>query len=165
MMPTTKIRQETMVFTYLKAYLISVGFKHMGGEAPRGQAGIWAGGGAEVSFPWGSGTVWESRTKREAAASPASSRHSRATARILHRTSSLARTFQKTHARLQAGTLAGVAPTGLGLERTLKEKKENHHFKERTVSQFHIWLLTAAVGTRLPQIRSSWNFFPLDPVT
>lgn len=86
MMPTTKIRQETMVFTYLKAYLISVGFKHMGGEAPRGPAGLWGGGGAEVSFLGGSVTsaaAWESRMNRDATASPANSRHSRTMALIL----------------------------------------------------------------------------------
>lgn len=86
MMPTTKIRQETMVFTYLKAYLISVGFKHMGGETPCGRAGTWGGGGVEVSFLGGSETsvaTWESRINREAAASPASRRHSRRTVFIL----------------------------------------------------------------------------------
>lgn len=135
MMPTTKIRQETMVFTYLKAYLISVGFKHMGGEAPRGRAGIWGGGGAEVLFLGGSetsATIWESRMKREEVASPASSRHSRTTARILPQMSSLALTFQKTHAL--TGRHASSHTRWCGSKGSWfwkgnyqKLKKENHH--------------------------------------
>lgn len=135
MMPTTKIRQETMVFTYLKAYLISVGFKHIGGEAPRGPAGIWGGGcgggGAEVSFLGSSvtsATAWESRTNRDAVALPASSRHSRTMAFILLtgtkiRSQALAHTSVQENSHLQAvmhtssHTLLGVGPKRLGLGR------------------------------------------------
>ncbi len=97
MIPTTKIRQETMVFTYLNAFLISVGFTHMGGNEPRGRAGCSGGSGTEALFLESSEALellWESRTNREAPTSATIRRHSRAMALILARAShSRSRTF------------------------------------------------------------------------
>ena len=86
MIPTTKMRQDTMVFTYLKAYLISVRFLHMGGKEPRGRTGCKGGRDSEALFAEGSDTsemAWESRMKRDAPTSTASRRQNRAVALIL----------------------------------------------------------------------------------
>lgn len=88
MSPTTKIRQDTRVFTYLKACLISVGFMHMGGKEPRARPGCGGGSGREALLLDGSeasGPASESRANLEAATSATIRRHSRATALILTR--------------------------------------------------------------------------------
>lgn len=103
MIPTTKIRQDTMVFTYLKAYLISVGFTHIGGNEPLGRAGCRGGSGTEALFFEGSGALeplWESRMKREAPTSATIRRHSRAMALIFKQAShSHNRTFTPSKSR------------------------------------------------------------------
>lgn len=110
MIPTTKIRQDTMVFTYLKAYFISVGFMHMGGKDPRGRPCREGGRRLEALFLEGSEASippLESRTNREAPTSMAIRRHSRATALIFTRAlHSHSKTFVhlKSHSSLQVHT-------------------------------------------------------------
>lgn len=84
--PTTKIRQDTMVFTYLKAYLISVGFMHMGGKEARGRLGCGGGSRMEELFledSEASGSSWELRMTLEPPASATIRRHSRATRALI----------------------------------------------------------------------------------
>ena len=88
--PTTKIRQDTMVFTYLKACLISVGFMHMGGKEPRGRPGCCGGSGTDVlllEVSEASGPPWVSRANLEAPTTATIRRHIRARALIFTRAS------------------------------------------------------------------------------
>lgn len=156
MIPTTKIRQETMVFTYLKACLISVGFMHIGGKEPRGRPGCGGRSGTEAFFLEGSeasGPPRESRMNREAPTSATIRRHSRATALILTRashshstrllTQSHTAVFTLTHAYSHTGPCCG--PGSVGLRQNffaLQRKWRNHYVTHRQEKQLHVFSKT-----------------------
>lgn len=154
MIPTTKIRQEMMVFTYLKACLISVGFLHMGGCGLRGWPGCGGGSTTEALFLEGSnasGPPWESRTNLEAAASATIKRHSSVMALILTEVSPKVCRSKKTHFRHKRVQTLGLAPELAMSESKLSCRENSSTIK--TENLLHVW----NEDTNFPRYMLRWR--------